>query len=135
MKPKEVKTKEENIFTILIIDDDRMMLKFYEHALQGENIHVELAENGDEGIERARAINPDLILLDVMMPGKSGFEVLKELQGNIDLKKIPVIIFSVLSQPSDMEEALRLGAIKYISKENNSTKEITEEIKKLVKTR
>ena len=134
MKPKEVKIKESTIFTILIIDDDRMMLKFYEHALEGKNIHIELAENGDEGIEKARAINPDLILLDVMMPGKSGFEVLKELQGNIDLKKIPVIIFSVLSQPSDIEEALRLGAIKYISKENNSAKEITEEIKKLVKT-
>lgn len=109
-----------------------MMLKFYEHALQAPSVQIETAEDGEEGIRKARIQAPDLILLDVMMPRKSGLEVLKELREDINLRKIPVIIFSILSQKNDIEEALRLGAIKYLSKEDNSTKKITEEIKRIM---
>lgn len=126
------KKNNETPFNILIIDDDRMMLKLYEHTLQGPNIEIITAENGVEGLEKARTIKPDLILLDIMMPIKSGVEVLQELRTDSELQKIPVIVFSILSQQNDIEEMMKLGAIRYFSKENYSAKEITEEVRKVM---
>jgi CheY-like chemotaxis protein len=116
---------------VLIIDDDKFIREVYKSELNQENIEVELAESGEEGLEKVKSLKPDLILLDMILPGKSGFDILGELQTDAELKKIPVIVFSSLSQQSDIDEANKLGCSRYLPKDNYSPKQIVDEIKKI----
>lgn len=101
---------------IVLIDDDIFFQKFYTTHLQELGYQVDAATNGDEGLEKIRQLKPDLILLDLIMPVKDGFEVLKVLSQDEKLKKIPVLVFSTLGQEKDVEEARKYGAIGYINK-------------------
>lgn len=101
---------------LLLIEDDTFYREFYSEKLKGEDMEVEVAQDGEEGLEKAAKIKPDLILLDIIMPKKDGFEVLQGLSENASLKKIPVIVFSTLGQESDVEKAKALGAVEYINK-------------------
>ena len=117
---------------VLIIDDDKFIRTVYESELHQENIEVELAEDGEKGLEKARSVKPDLILLDMILPGMSGFELLEKLKADDELKKIPVVVFSSLNQQSDIDEAVKLGAVKYLPKDTHSPSQIVEEIKKIL---
>lgn len=101
---------------ILTIDDDRFFQKFYQTKLTEHGFEVVVAKDGEEGIALARQLHPDLILLDIIMPKKDGFEVLAELSKDETLKKIPVIVFSTLGQEQEVERAKKLGARDYINK-------------------
>ena len=116
---------------VLIIDDDKLIRTIYKFKLSQENIVVELAESGEAGLEKVKSSKPDLILLDMILPGEDGFNVLKKLKSNPESKKIPVIVFSALSQQSDIDEAMKLGATKYLPKDKYSPEQIIEEIKKI----
>jgi|SaaInlStandDraft_6_1057023.scaffolds.fasta_scaffold158349_2 DNA-binding NarL/FixJ family response regulator len=117
---------------VLIIDDDNFIRTVYESLLKQENIEPVLAENGESGLALAREHSPDLILLDMIMPGKSGFEVIEELKADEALKSIPVIIFSSLSQQSDIDEAMKLGAAGYYPKDQNASESVVEKVKELL---
>ncbi len=101
---------------LLLIEDDTFFREFYSAKLQQEGMEVEMASDGDEGLKKADEIKPDIILLDIIMPKKDGFDVLQSLSQNATLKKIPVIVFSTLGQESDVEKAKKLGAVDYINK-------------------
>ncbi len=101
---------------ILLVEDDTFFREFYAAKLHEEGMEVEIASDGEEGLEKAEKTKPDVILLDIIMPKKDGFEVLQALSQNATLKKIPVIVFSTLGQESDMEKAKKLGATDYINK-------------------
>ena len=81
---------------ILIVEDDHFFQKFYSIKFKEASFEVEIAGNGDEALGILKSYKPDVILLDIIMPKKDGFEVLKELQKNNELKKIPVLVFSTL---------------------------------------
>lgn len=115
---------------VLIIDDDTFVQTVYESELHQENIEVFLANNGVEGMELAKAKGPDVILLDLIMPKMDGFLFLKEFKKNVKLKKIPVIVSSMLEQQSDIDEVMGLGALKYLPKAQYSPNQVIEEIKK-----
>lgn len=101
---------------ILIIEDDKFFQKFYSNKLQEQKQEVEVASDGEEGLAKMRSVEPDLVLLDLIMPRADGFSVLRtRLQDEI-LKKIPVIIFSTLGQEKDIDNAIKLGANGYINK-------------------
>ncbi|MEK7453104.1 MAG: response regulator [Patescibacteria group bacterium] len=117
---------------VLIIDDDNFIREVYKSELNQENIEVELAESGEVGLEKVKSIKVDLILLDMMLPQKSGFDVLTELKKDAELSKIPVIVFSSLSQQSDIDEAKRLGCLMYLPKDTYSPNQIVDEIKKII---
>lgn len=101
---------------VLLIEDDRFFQKFYSTKLREQDIKIEMASDGEEGLLKMKQTNPDLVLLDLIMPKKDGFFVLAARQMNKDLKKIPVIVFSALGQESDIEKAKKLGATDYINK-------------------
>lgn len=101
---------------ILIAEDDQFLSKIYQTKLSKEGYGLYIASNGEEALEKAKTNIPDLILLDMIMPKKNGFEVLKELKETENLKTIPVIVLSNLGQNSDMEKAIGLGAKDYIIK-------------------
>ena len=86
--------------------------------------------DGLEASEKIKEVRPDLVLLDLIMPGKNGFEVLEEMKADKDLKNIPVIILSNLGQESDVDKGKSLGAEDYLIKSDISMKEVIETIKR-----
>lgn len=101
---------------ILIVEDDIFFQKFYATKLQEAGFKVDLASDGEEGLLSARAVKPDLIILDIIMPNKDGFEVLEDISKDEALNKIPILVFSTLGQDNDVQKALKLGAVGYVNK-------------------
>lgn len=114
--------------TILIAEDDRFLLKVYTAKLEQAGYEVVTCTDGVEALRLAVELQPDLILLDMIMPKKNGFDVLLELKANPDTEKIPVIILSSLGQESDIERGLQIGAADYLIKSNASFKDVKEKI-------
>jgi len=100
---------------ILVVDDDSDILDFLIELLQDE-ISVSFASDGPKALELAKLHNPDLILLDVMMPGMDGFEVCRRLKTDPDVKHIPVVFLTAKTDIKDVHEGLELGAVDYITK-------------------
>lgn len=101
---------------IIIIEDDHFFQNFYSTKLKDLGYDVQIASNGQEGIDKIKTFLPDLILLDLIMPVKDGFKVLEELKSDPALSRLPVIVFSTLGQESDIKKAIDLGAKFYINK-------------------
>lgn len=101
---------------ILLIEDDPFFQKFYTFKLREQKFEVFVAKDGIEGMQMVRLNIPNLILLDLIMPNKDGFEVLQELSQDPVLKNIPVLVFSTLSQEKDVARAIQLGAKDYVNK-------------------
>jgi len=101
---------------ILIIDDSPTEVHVFRNMLLKNNIQVSVAENGEEGIEKAIETRPDCILMDVVMPGKNGFQATRDLSRNPATAKIPVIIITTKDQETDKIWGMRQGARDYIVK-------------------
>jgi two-component system, OmpR family, response regulator ResD len=104
--------------TILFIEDDKPIAEMYSRVLEREGYQVEFAYNGEEGLQKATSKHYDLILLDIMMPEKTGIEVLQELRGD-DGKGHPdtkIVILTNLAQDKTSQEALKAQADGYIIK-------------------
>jgi CheY-like chemotaxis protein len=101
---------------ILVIDDDFANRKVLEMVLKRSGYHPMLAGDGEEGLRQARETLPDLILLDLFMPGEDGFEVLAQFKEDETLRAVPVVIFTVLVREESERKALELGAAAYVTK-------------------
>ena len=101
---------------ILVIEDDIFFQNFYKTKLEDKEFQVDIAPNGEEGLNKAKIQKPDIIILDLVMPKMDGFEVLKELSASVTLRKIPVLVFSTLGQESDVRKAKNMGATDYVNK-------------------
>lgn len=115
--------------TILIIEDDHLLLGLYKSSLELEGFRVDVANNGHAGFTMAKSTNPDLILLDVIMPELDGFSLLSDLKSEPTTKHIPVIIFSNLSQKEEIERGIHLGAKDYIVKTSVTPKELAQKVR------
>ncbi len=100
-------------FRILVVDDEERILNFLSHKLKASGFSVLTANNGKAGLEQAEAEEPDLVVLDVVMPGLDGFETLKQLRS---FSSVPVIILSAKESSSDKIKGLSLGADDYLPK-------------------
>lgn len=117
---------------ILIIEDDPLMIRLYQRVFTFEGYKVEIAGNGEEGLEKVKSFMPTLILLDVMMPKMNGLQVLEKLKANDDLKKIPVIMLTNLAGTQDAETAIAKGAVKYIVKSEFEPKDVVKMVKEII---
>mgnify|MGYP001563875666 FL=1 len=121
----------DNKKTILIVEDDFFLSRAYAIKLEKENLNVQSVTDGEAAIEYLKKNeNPNLVLLDLMIPKKSGFEVLKEIKTSDKWKNIPVIILSNLGQESDIKKGKELGAVEYIIKADVDIENIIEKAKK-----
>ena len=102
--------------TILVVDDEEDILNLVKYNLTKENYKVHCVETGEEAIEAARSLNPDLMLLDLMLPGLDGLEVCKILKYSPATAKIPIIMLTAKGEESDIITGLEVGADDYISK-------------------
>jgi CheY-like chemotaxis protein len=91
-----------------------------------------IADNGQDGLEKARSEKPDAILLDIMMPSMNGLEVLKKLKADPDTKKIPVIMLTNLGGDKDVKTALMMGAVKYIVKAETTPKQVLDQVEEII---
>jgi DNA-binding response OmpR family regulator len=101
---------------ILIVDDNHTNLKVLSEAIRHENWITLVATDGESAIEQAKYAQPDLILLDVMMPGIDGFETCQRLKKHVKTQSIPIIFMTALSDVVDKVKGLELGAVDYITK-------------------
>ena len=118
---------------ILIIEDDQRINKVYRAKLMVEGIDVAVALDGEEGLRKVYSEKPDLILLDLMLPKISGFDILKKIKSDPKVKDIPVLVLSNLAQEKEIEKGKALGAEDYLVKTNFSIQEVMEKIKKALK--
>ncbi|OQX82697.1 MAG: hypothetical protein B6D53_03970 [Candidatus Omnitrophica bacterium 4484_49] len=95
---------------ILIVDDEPELVKAIEVRLRASGYHVEVAYDGEEGVKKAREFNPDLIILDIVMPRLNGYEVCKILKSNADTRNIPILILTASQQREMEKKCLALGA-------------------------
>jgi DNA-binding response OmpR family regulator len=124
------------MYKILVAEDDRFLMKIYSDTLMREGFEVIPTTNGVEVLNKVKLTTPDLILLDLVMPIKDGFETLEELKLDKKTKKIPVIILTNLGQEEDIKRGKDLGAVDYLVKSDLSIKEIIDKVKTyLIKTR
>ncbi|MFH1749834.1 MAG: response regulator, partial [bacterium] len=112
---------------ILIIDDDPMLRKMYAKKFEIAEYEVEVATNGEEGIQKAQSFSPDLIISDVMMPKLDGLGFLEKIKTDSNLKDIPVILLTnVGGSDEDKDRGIKLGAVDYLIKSQHPPNEIIE---------
>jgi len=117
---------------ILVIEDDKFLKKIYQTKLAFEGYEATIASNGEEGLEAIKRDKPDLILLDLLMPIKNGFEVLEEINKDKSLSSIPVIVASNLGQEADRQRIEGFGVKDFIVKSDITIQGIIDKIKKLL---
>lgn len=113
---------------ILLAEDDRFLAKTLVNELTRDGLDVVHVHNGDQAIGALKGSKIDLVVLDLMMPQKNGFELLAEKKLDKSIADIPVIVLSNLDQDSDREKALNLGAKAYLVKAHNSLQEIVAQV-------
>jgi len=113
---------------VLVIEKDNTTKTVYQSELYQQNITVDLASNGEEGLKMAAENKPDLILLELVLPRVNGFDFLSKIKADKKLNDVKILVASVLSQKKDIEEAKSLGAYKYLPKDSYSQKQIIAEV-------
>lgn len=114
---------------ILVVEDDKFLRELIIRGLKKEGFEVVQAIDGEEGIKKIEEERPDLVLLDLMLPGIDGFAVLEQAKNDPNLALIPIIILSNLGQKDDLDRGLELGAIDFLVKAHFTPGEIIAKIK------
>lgn len=118
---------------ILIIEDDVAIRKALVEGLSQDDFEIEAGRDADQGMEILERFAPDLILLDLILPGKNGFQFLKEIKQSVRFSKIPVVILTNLGDQEEVQQGLRLGAVDFLIKADYNLSEVVEIIKKHIK--
>lgn len=118
---------------VLVAEDDEFLQKILKIKIEKEGFEVEIAGDGDAVLTTAKSNPPDIILLDMVMPKKTGFEVLAELKKDENLKNIPVVALSNLGQESDFKKCMDLGAVDYLIKSNIEINDLVKKINQWIK--
>ena len=118
---------------ILLIEDDPFLSSLLGNRLKREGFEVFLVKDGSEALKALKAQPVDLVLLDIILPGKSGFEVLEEIKGDPQIANLPVIIISNLGQEADIEKGRGLGVVDYIVKARISIDDLIKKAKEFLR--
>jgi DNA-binding response OmpR family regulator len=114
---------------VLVVEDDKFLRTVLEKKLSAEDFEVISAVDGDEALEKIISDKPDIILLDIILPKRSGFLVLENIKKDPEFKKVPVLVISNLGQEEDIKKGLSLGAIEYFVKAKVSLDDVVKKIK------
>ncbi len=129
MLPQDDRSNQQS--KVLLIEDHKFLSELYAKNLKRRDYDVEIAKDGEDGLEKVKSFKPDVILLDIIMPDISGIEVLKKLKSNSKYKKIPVILLTAVYEIDKIKECLNSGALGYIIKET-STEEMFHKVDLIV---
>jgi DNA-binding response OmpR family regulator len=118
---------------ILIVEDDKFLRELIAQKILRENYDIIEAVDGESGFKAVKEGKPDLVLLDLILPGIDGFEVLSRIKADPEISQIPVIILSNLGQKEDIDRGLKIGAVDYMIKAHFTPAEIIAKIKSVLK--
>jgi len=118
--------------TILVVEDDTILRDLISQKLKKDNYEIVEAIDGEEGLKKAKEKKPDIILLDLILPGIDGFGVLEQIKKDPEIAKIPVVILSNLGQKEEIEKGMSLGATDFLIKAHFTLSEIVVKIKKIL---
>ena len=114
---------------VLLIEDDPLIYRLYQKLFSLEGFEIELAENGQLGLEKLKTFHPDILLMDIMMPTMNGIEMLTQLQSNPETKNIPVIVLTNIADMNITQMALSKGAVLCIIKSQTEPAEVINSVK------
>lgn len=118
---------------VLLIEDEESLRNLYTKILNAKNYTVEAAADGEEALSVLKIFRPDVIVLDIVMPNYNGVEFLKILKNDSDLKSIPVVMLTALSEMRKITECLDMGAVGYITKDS-TVEEIVQRLNFLIES-
>ena len=125
-------SREANVtHKVLIVEDDDSIVEALNFLMETAGYEVRIARDGLEGIKLAQKNNPDILILDVMLPGCDGFEVAKNLRASTKGRTTPILMLTAKNRPIDMEKATELGVDAFMTKPF-STREVVEKVKTLL---
>ncbi|HEX4646900.1 MAG TPA: response regulator, partial [Verrucomicrobiae bacterium] len=117
---------------ILIIEDDQLVANIYRNKFSNSGFQVEIAHEGEAGLDRLRAFVPDIVLLDLVLPKMTGVEVLKKIRSLPSFERLPVIVFSNTYLSNVVQDAWKAGATKCLSKANSTPKQVIDAVRGLL---
>lgn len=118
--------------TILLVEDELPFRQIYRDILRLDGYKVVEAEDGEEALKMIESTPPDLVLLDIILPKLSGFDVLTKLKATPELSHIPVVVYSILNDKAEIDRALKLGANDFTIKGATPAREVLAKIKALL---
>ncbi|MFA6410906.1 MAG: response regulator [Candidatus Buchananbacteria bacterium] len=118
--------------TIVLVEDDEFLAELYATKLGLEGFEVSLAATGDKGLKMIKEKKPDLVLLDIILPKMDGFEILKAVRNDKEIKNVPIILLTNLSQKDEVKKGLELGAVDYLIKAHFMPSEVVKKIKQVI---
>lgn len=119
--------------SIVLVEDNGMLSGMLSDEFRDEGCEVHQAFDGEEGLELIRSKKPDLVLLDLLMPKKDGFEVLKELKADDSTKDIPVVILTVSANEDKLEETMKMGATDALLKSHHTMRGVIDRVHGILK--
>lgn len=130
--PTQKQKNETKLMRVLLVEDEPALRDIYATKLRMEGFDVLEAADGVEGLDKASHDSPGIILLDVILPIKNGFEVLKDLKANPKTAHIPVVVLSNLGQDYEVKQGMALGAECFLTKANITPARMVSEIRKVI---
>ena len=118
--------------SILLVEDDPFLIDIYSTKLKESGFSVEVASDGESALRKVKEKEPDLVILDIVLPQLDGWEILRQIKSDPKLKNIKIIILSNLGQKEEVERGVELGAVKYLIKAHYTPSEVVAEIKQLL---
>lgn len=125
------KNEKQNI--VLLVEDDQFLQKILKQRLIEEGVNVEVAGDGEAAVKSIKELKPVLVLLDLILPKKNGFEVLAEIRKDPAFAKLPVVVLSNLGQQEDKQHMEELGVKDYLVKADYSLSEMVGKVKEYLK--
>lgn len=120
---------------ILIIEDDSFLSEMYSTKLTQDGFEVEVAIDGEQGLEKIKSVKPDLVLLDIVLPKMDGFEILENTKKDKELQDIPIILLTNLGQKNEIEKGFSLGADECIIKAHFTPTAVVAKVKEVLKSK
>lgn len=117
---------------VLVVEDEEKFRKVLQEKLERSGFETMAAKDGDEGWEMAKNSKPDIILSDLIMPKRSGFDLLSKLKKDFDLRNVPVIILSNLADDEELKKVLQMGAADYFVKSQHTIEEVVDKVRQYV---
>lgn len=118
--------------SVLIVEDDPFILDILAHKFARNKWDVISVQDGENGLKEAEEKSPNIILLDILLPGINGYEVLKQLKGNEHLRRIPVLVLSNYGQEDEVQKSIELGAVDHLIKAHVILDEVVDKAENIV---
>ncbi|MCR4324318.1 MAG: response regulator [Candidatus Curtissbacteria bacterium] len=117
---------------VLLVEDDQFLQKMYQKKFQISGFEVEIAKDGEEGLSKMKALKPDIVLMDIMMPKLNGIDATAAAKSDETTRNIPIIILTNLSSTEDAQTAVKKGAVDFMVKSNFTPAQVVEKVKQVL---